>query len=107
MRLAKQLILWLLSFVVACAYGPRLPEARSTDRNAKITDVLEQYTTRAQWQRSGFFRVVEDAAIALPVQVAIALDGTACIVTHQQWMYWRERAAVACETNWRPKREGD
>lgn len=84
---------------------PFPPEPKLTDPDSRITAGIEQYTTMEQWKQSGYFRLVEDASIALPVQVAFSSgDNLACILTNSQWANWRERQVVRCSTAWRIRR---
>lgn len=93
--------LWLLMFT-AClgGAGGLPPEPSPTDKNAKPTIAMQEYASRFQWQRSAYYRT-EDTMIDLPVFLAIAGDGTACIIGGQEWALWREHKVVACPGKWR------
>lgn len=94
-------VVWLALAVAGCLnYGRVPPEPRLTDRNAKPTVAMHEYTSRMRWQQSSYYRT-GDELIGLPVFLAIAADGTACIVEPAVWALWHEHKVVACPNQWR------
>lgn len=75
------------------------PEPGRGDLNAKPTTETREYVTRGAWQQSGFYRT-GDEAISLPVFIAIANDGTACLIPTDVWAVWRYGRMVECKS-WR------
>lgn len=96
-------MLCAILLAVGCGGNTLPPAPRPTDRNAKPTVAMREYTSHVQWQQSGYFRV-GDELIDLPVFLAIAADGTACIVSGAQWALWHTHTVVACAERWRRAR---
>jgi len=94
----------LLLAASACFQG-NLPEPIPiTTKNAKITVSTTMFVSYGRWERSGYFRADRDAVVNLPVMIAIAQDGSACLIDDKIWALWRERDVVACKTSWRFRR---
>ncbi len=102
----KSILAWLIWFALLGCSGtrPELPYPTPRVNSEKITMAIRQYTSRADWTASGYFRQIEDATVSLPVQVALARDGTACLIDNQQWANWKQEAVVRCQTAWRIRR---
>lgn len=101
-RLVK---LWLglilIGMAFGCARGPIITKPRPGAANGKATVAMREYTSRLQWQRSGYYREFEDAVREYPVFLAIAGDGTACIVSGAVWAMWQRQDVVVCSEKWR------
>ena len=92
----------ILLFVIGCLGTHALPpEPSIASSNAKRTIALHEYTTRGSWERTGFFRVDQDVLITLPVRLAIAADGTGCVIEDDVATVWRYDRVIGCATPWR------
>jgi hypothetical protein len=97
--------LLLLVLAAACLNGgPGLPApARVSDRNAKEVRRVFEVSSRADWQTSGFYRI-GDETIDVPLLLALANDGTLCILDGRTWATLRPGQQVACRVPWRNRR---
>jgi hypothetical protein len=90
--------------LIGCARSVIEPEPKPTDRNAKRTVGIGAYASQAAWSRSVYYRPLDDAVIAMPVFIALAADGTACLIDGMIWGSWRENDVVVCQNRWRFQR---
>lgn len=93
-----------LALVAACLGRPHWPDTLSLSPipgGKRIWDV-GVFASAPDWERTPWARP-EDVAIA-PVYVAVAEDGTACIVTADVWALAQSGAFVKCPTHWRMPR---
>lgn len=94
---------WLLLFplfLLACPFGGQgiVREPSLAGKNTKRTVQLFPIF-RDRWERSGYDRM-DDLILNWPVQLAIAGDGTGCIVSDAIASVWREGYIVQCD-RWR------
>lgn len=95
----------LLVLACACFNGHVLPESVqpfSVAPNSKPIDGVAALMEQ-DWQRSGFARP-EDPILSFPVLLAVAKDGTVCIVTGDVWAIAKRGDFVTCADRWRLRR---
>lgn len=98
-------ILPILATIVALSCGgppAELPPPRGAV--AKLTNHMLTYGSIDAWKRSGYYRQNDEIDLSLPITVAVAGDGTACILLASQMVLWTDHTAVTCYSKWRFQR---
>lgn len=94
-------ILWLLlsAVVPACGgYVAPLPELTRIE-NSRVIRGVEFISSEASWRASGYWR--QGDSPAGPFFVAIAADGSVCLVSNSVWAVARQGDRISCNTAWR------
>lgn len=97
-------LMLLVAAIAACARGPIAPRPSPGTKNAKVTIGMQAYVGPDRWQRSGYYDPIADMTITYPVFLAVAGDGTACIVEGMTWGAWQRGDVVVCPGRWRFRR---
>jgi hypothetical protein len=94
----------LLALLLLAACGTNsLPDtnpapAANVRRVARVAALM-----RDDWEHSGW-AVVNDPYFGWPVLLAIATNGSACVIPGPLWAVLKRGDGVACETAWRVRR---
>jgi hypothetical protein len=93
-----------LLLLCACFGGNALPEEISPYANGKNRPIqgVTSYANIYEWQQSGYARI-SDGIMDWPIFVAIAKDGTACLVSSAVWAIAKSGDYVDCAP-WRIRR---
>lgn len=93
----------IIAVILSCGQAPaELPPPRGAV--AKLTNRMLTYGSINAWKRSGYYRQNDEIDLSLPITVAVAGDGTACILLPSQMVLWTDHTNVTCYSKWRFQR---
>lgn len=91
--------------IAACLGGGNgiPPEPRAGADNSKVVTDVVIVNSPFEWQRSPYYRFGDDS-LQMPIFVAVAEDGTACLLSAERWATFHVNEREPCAGTWRQAR---